>query len=321
MLTSILEQSLPAVIVCVSNMVAVRLLVRDVPLPQQQAQDNDSNAPQHQYQPQQLNPWVQDGANGSIIINCCQGDSPYHKLICGHLIYSQSKGCGRTCRAAVNKNENLRTEFCCDWCSDEQTFDGTIKEIYECWADMILENRILLLVHLQPYIDDFEYRLTLGRRARIGRRGQKAFARPDRVLVDRFQIQIEELIERSCHYFLKLIIDRKGSDLYDEPVDDGDGDGQPGEELSDEVEEGKIENSDTKEDEEEAANVPNLTKVLSLRPHPQSSTAAQHRLSAFEDLLGSVDFGDSFGSVEEVVRQKKSEWQHKYKYRFRRRGH
>lgn len=313
MLTSILEQSLlPSL--SLSSMAAIRLSVSSLDSAQEQTQGSN---PQHQdLQQLQTNPWVQDGANGSIVVSCCQNNSPYHTLISGHLIYSQSKGCGRTCREAVNEIERLWIEFCCDWCSDEEVFDETMDEIRKCWSEMNLDNRILLLEHLQPYIDDFEYRLTLGRRARIGRRGRKAFARPDEKLVERFQTQIEELIKRSCHYFLQLIIDRKGDDMYDERHDEGDGNGESAEELLDEAEEGEIEDRDTGEDKEDTANVPDLAQALSLRPIPQSSSGVQHRLSVVEDLLGSVVIGDSFESVEKAVEaeEERRGWQHKCRF-------
>jgi hypothetical protein len=304
MLTSSVEKS----IAIRNTMVAVRLPFRGLDVSSQQIQGSNTHVPQHRHQQQpqsQANSWVQDIENGLIIVTCCQDDSPYHKLICGHLIYSQSKGCGRTCRAAINSAKNLRTEFCCDRCSDEQTLDETMEEIRKHWSEMILENRILLLDHLQPYIDAFEYHLKLGRRARTGRRGRKAFARSDEELVENFQVQIEELIERSCYYFLELLMERKGSNMYDELGEDGDesGDEDSREELSDEVEEGQIENSNTEEDasEEKLVNFPDLTAALSLRPHPQSAAGVQHKLSVVESLLGSVDLGDSFGSVEEAI--------------------
>jgi hypothetical protein len=279
---------------------------------QQQIQGMNANIPQHQHQqppPPQPNPWIHDQGDGLIEVTCCNDDSPYHKLICGHLIHTQSKGCGRTCRIAVNSIEKLCTEFCCDWCADEETFNKTMEEIRIFWSAMILNDRILLLDHLQPYIDGFEDSLKRGRRARIGRRGRKAFARPDKELVENLQIQVEGLIERSCRYFLKEIMKKKGRNMYDEPDDGRDReDGEDGnEDLSkehlDEAEEGEVEDYETEEEESEreTISIPDLTAALSLRPRPQFGSGVEHKLSFVESLVGLVDLGDSFRSVEEAV--------------------
>lgn len=80
----------------------------------------------------------------------------------------------------------------------------------------------------------------MGKSVCVGRRGRKAFARPDEDPVEDFQIQIEGLIGRSCQYFLDLIMEREGNGMYDKPDDDRNGIAKPGEELADEVDHGEM---------------------------------------------------------------------------------
>lgn len=190
-----------------------------------------------------------------------------------------------------------------------------MEQIRKFWSAAILDNRIILVEHLQPYMDAFEYQLTLGRRARMGRRGRKAFAKTNEELVENFQAQIERLIERSCRYFLDLLMEKRGNEMYDEPNDD-DGDGyggddqgeELGEQLLDDTEEGEIVEEELSEDtgdEGEDENFPELTATLSLRPRAKAATEVEHKLSVAESLIGSVDLGDGFGSVEEAMEAEK----------------
>lgn len=181
-----------------------------------------------------------------------------------------------------------------------------MEQIRQFWSTAILENRIILLEHLQPYIDAFEYQLTLGRRTGIGRRGRKAFAKTNEEVVENFQIQIENLIERSCRYFLNLLVNKRGSEMYDEPGDDNgweDDEEELGEQLLDDTEEGEVVEDDLAEDmgEGEDANILDLAANLSIRPHPRSAAGVEHKLSVVESLVGCVDLGDSFGSVKEAM--------------------
>lgn len=141
----------------------------------------------------------------------------------------------------------------------------------------------------------------------MGRRGRKAFAKTNEELVESFQIQIERLIERSCRYFLDLLMNKRGDEMYDEPNDDDgeeDGEGEDlGEQLLDDTEEGEIveDDSDEDADEEEDEMFPQLAANLSIRPHPNSAAEVEHKLSLVESLLGSVDLSDGFGSYNEAM--------------------
>lgn len=287
-------------------MVTVRLPLRGRDV--SQIQGSNTKAPQHQHQSHsQTIPWVQDN-EVDLLVTCCHIGSPYHKLICGHLIYSYSKGCGRTCRAAANSKEKLHIEFSCDRCADEQTFAEIIGQIREHWSAMILENRIILLKNLQPYIDTFTYHLTLGRRAQTGRRGRKAFAKTDEELGENLQILIEGLIERSCRYFLGVLRNSEGSDMYDEPEDDDEEKELAGK-LLDDTEVGKIiEYEDENEDggDEEGPNVPDLKAALSVRPHSQCAAGVQHKTSVVDSMSSSVDVEDSFKNMGDVMKAEKN---------------
>ncbi|TLD27652.1 hypothetical protein E2P81_ATG10940 [Venturia nashicola] len=264
---------------------------------------NDQVQQQSQSQKSYANPWVEVLEDGDIVVTCCQDGSPYHKLVCGHLIFTLSQGCGRTCRVAVNSTEKLRTEFNCDRCTDEETFADTMKQIREFCSAAILANRIVLLEHLQPYIDAFTRRLSVGRRVRLGRRGRKAFAKTNEELVEHFQVQIERLVERSCRYFLDLLMKKRGSEMYDEPDEDDEGE-ELGGQLLDDTEEGEIVEDDADEDIGESGEdetFSELTATISLRRRPNADNIVEHKLSVVDSLISSVDFGDSFGSVEELM--------------------
>ncbi|QDS77519.1 hypothetical protein FKW77_000696 [Venturia effusa] len=269
----------------------------NIGLPQQSHQREQQSQPQ-------AKSWVRVLDTGILVVLCCEYESPYHKLICGHLIYTASRGCGRTCRAAVNSTKKLRTEFNCDRCADERTFTEMMKQIRQYWSAALLDNRIILLKDLQPYVDTFKHHLTLGRGAGNGRRGKKAFARTDEELVENFEIQIERLIERSCRYHLDLIMKKRENCIYDEPRDDDYyEENDSGEQLLDDSEEGEVLGNDELWDMGRGndASVSDLTAALFLRQYAQSSAGVEHKWSIIDDLFRSVEFGDRFESVEETM--------------------